>query len=274
MIVRILTGVALLCLLVFAVYMGGWVFASLFIISLCMCIYEVFRAMKNAGNHPVEWPVWMCVLLSLPAFVIYKQSYMVLLLIGLACVLTCINVLFRKEPLLEDLMVSCLPMFSVMLPGMCILSFQQYQDRLMQTFFILLSFGIPLMGDTVALFIGRSWGRHKLCVRVSPSKTVEGAVGGLLGGSIVFALALHLVYSMFTQMPPIWHTALVGLIGGILGQVGDLFASLEKRHCGIKDFSNIFPGHGGMMDRLDSVFFAALVVYLYSLIYSASLAAV
>ena len=270
MTVRIVTGVALLALLAFAVYMGGWVFATLFMISQCMCIYEVYRAMKNAGNRPVEWPVWICVAVSIPAFVVSKQSYIVLLIMGCACVLTCANIMFRSEPRLEDLMVSCLPMFSVLLPGMCMLSFQQYPDRLMQTFFILLSFGVPLMGDTTALFVGRKWGKRALCPRVSPHKTVEGAAGGLLG-SVVFALALHLVYMMFTAVPPVWHAAVVGVVGGLLGQLGDLFASLEKRHCGIKDFANIFPGHGGMMDRLDSVFFATLVVYLYSLIYRASL---
>ena len=269
MTVRIITGVALLALLCFAVYMGTWIFAVLFMISLCMCVYEVFRAMKNAGNHPVEWPVWTCVLISIPAFVIFKHSYIVLLLMGCACVLTCVNILFRKEPSLEDLMFSCLPMFTVLLPGMCMLSFQQYPDRWMQTYFIMLSFGVALMGDTFALFIGRRWGKHALCPRISPNKTVEGAFGSLLG-SVVFALILHLIYTTFTNVPPIWHALVIGVVGGILGQIGDLFASLEKRHCGIKDFAHIFPGHGGMMDRLDSVFFSTLAVYLYSLIYSAS----
>ena len=272
MLTRILTGVGLIALLTFAVVMGGWVFAVLFMISLGLCIFEVYRAMKNAGIHPIEWPVWFCMCVSIPAFVIYKHSYIVLLLMGVACILTCGYILFRKEPSLYDLMFSCLPLFSVLLPGMCMLSFQQYENRLLQTYFILLSFGTPLMGDTVALFVGRKWGKRKFCPRVSPNKTVEGALGSLLG-SVVFAVILHLIYMMFTEMPPVWHALMVGLIAGMLGQIGDLFASLEKRHCGIKDFGRIFPGHGGMMDRLDSVFFATLAVYLYSLMYSASLAA-
>ena len=72
MMTRVLTGVGLVMLLAFAVTMGGWVFSVLFMISLCLCIFEVFRAMKNAGNRPVEWPVWMCVCISIPAFIIYK----------------------------------------------------------------------------------------------------------------------------------------------------------------------------------------------------------
>ncbi len=272
MIVRTLTGIGLVLLLAFAVTMGGWVFSVLFMASICLCIFEVFRAMKNAGNHPVEWPVWICVCVSIPVFLVTNHSYLVLLLMGCACVLTCVNILFRKEPSLTDLMFSCLPMFSVLLPGMCMLSFQQFPGRVMQTYFILMSFGVPLMGDTLALFVGSRWGKHALSPVVSPHKTVEGALGGL-GGSILWAVILHLVYSIFTPVAPIWHAAVIGVIGGLLGQVGDLFASLEKRHCGIKDFGHIFPGHGGMMDRLDSVFFATLAVYLYTLIYGSSLAA-
>ena len=65
------------------------------------------------------------------------------------------------------------------------------------------------------------------------------------------------------QFPPLWHYILIGLIGGVVGQIGDLYASLVKRHCGIKDYGTIFPGHGGMMDRLDSTLFVAVLVYLY-----------
>ena len=68
---------------------------------------------------------------------------------------------------------------------------------------------------------------------------------------------------MFTVMPPFWHFLILGLCGGIAGQLGDLFASLVKRHCGIKDYGTIFPGHGGVMDRLDSVFWATVVMYVY-----------
>ena len=269
---RVLTGIALLLLLGFAVYMGDWVFSILFMVAICMCIFEVFRAMKNAGKHPAEWPVWACVCVSIPVFLWTDQSYTVLLLMGAACVLTVVQVLFRHEPDLTDLMFSCLPLFSVLLPGMCMLSFQQLPGKLMRSFFILLSFGVPLMGDTFALFVGRRFGKHPFCPAVSPKKTVEGAVGGFFG-SLFFAALMYVIYMNFMETPPLWHILLLGAAAGLLGEVGDLFASLEKRYCGIKDFAHIFPGHGGMMDRLDSVFFGTLAVYLYSLIYMAGRAA-
>ena len=98
---------------------------------------------------------------------------------------------------------------------------------------------------------------------MSPNKSVEGAAAGL-AGSVLFAMAAAGVTAIFTPLPqPFWHMPLLGLLGGAAGQMGDLFASLIKRHCGIKDFSKIFPGHGGMMDRLDSVYWATVVMYIY-----------
>ena len=70
-------------------------------------------------------------------------------------------------------------------------------------------------------------------------------------------------FSLFGPIPPLWHFPILGLLGGVAGQMGDLFASLVKRHCGIKDFSNMLPGHGGMMDRLDSVYWTAIIIYVY-----------
>lgn len=68
------------------------------------------------------------------------------------------------------------------------------------------------------------------------------------------------------MLPTWWEYLLIGLIGGVAGQMGDLFASMVKRHCGIKDFSNLFPGHGGMMDRLDSILFMAVVMFCFYLL--------
>ena len=84
---------------------------------------------------------------------------------------------------------------------------------------------------------------------------------------MLFGVITTLVFSLFEVTPVFWHIAILSLIAGVAGQVGDLFASLVKRHCEIKDFSDVFPGHGGMMDRLDSVFFSTVVVYVYYIFY-------
>ena len=134
-------------------------------------------------------------------------------------------------------------------------------------FFILLVMCFAWGGDTCAYFAGRAFGRHKLCPKVSPKKTVEGAVGGVLG-TMLFGVIITVAYSLiadrteaFTQsnigVSMYLIIALLGVVAAVLGIYGDLFASVVKRQCGIKDYGTIFPGHGGILDRFDSVMFIA-----------------
>lgn len=136
------------------------------------------------------------------------------------------------------------------------------------TEFMLLIFICAWSCDTFAYFSGRFFGRHKLIPHVSPNKTVEGAVGGVLGAIICCLIYLFILYNLPSTdfIVNIWHWVSyftgVGLVGGICSQVGDLIASSIKRDEGIKDFGWIFPGHGGFMDRFDSVMFISPVILI------------
>ena len=134
-------------------------------------------------------------------------------------------------------------------------------------FFILLILCFAWGGDTCAYFAGRAFGKHKLCPVVSPKKTVEGAVGGVLG-TMAFGVIITLVYSVAANRMEAFTRsnigvsmyviiALLGCVAAVLGIYCDLFASVVKRQCGIKDYGTIFPGHGGILDRFDSVMFIA-----------------
>ena len=134
-------------------------------------------------------------------------------------------------------------------------------------YFILLILCFAWGGDTCAYFAGRAFGKHKLCPVVSPKKTVEGAIGGVLG-TMVFGVIITLVYSVAANRMEAFTRsnigvsmyviiALLGCVAAVLGIYGDLFASVVKRQCGIKDYGTIFPGHGGILDRFDSVMFIA-----------------
>ncbi len=117
--------------------------------------------------------------------------------------------------------------------------------------------------DSLAYFSGVSFGRHKLYPAVSPKKSIEGSLGGLVGSCLGVWVAAALFLPDFGP----GHIILVGLLLGVAGQVGDLFESLLKRACGVKDSGGIFPGHGGILDRLDSLLFAfPLAYYLARLI--------
>lgn len=124
---------------------------------------------------------------------------------------------------------------------------------------LLIAFLIPWCCDTAAYFIGRFWGRHQLIPRVSTGKTVEGAIGGLFGALV----GLFAVRPFLFPFLSLIDCSLMGLIGGALSQIGDLAESLMKRDAQIKDASHIIPGHGGVLDRFDSVLLCAPFVYYY-----------
>lgn len=117
---------------------------------------------------------------------------------------------------------------------------------------------LVIMGcDTFAYFIGVTIGRHKLYPAVSPNKSIEGALGGLLGAVI----AVFVCRAVLLPGIGVVEAILIGLLLGVAGQLGDLFESLLKRACNVKDSGNMIPGHGGLLDRLDSLLFAFPIVY-------------
>ncbi len=111
--------------------------------------------------------------------------------------------------------------------------------------------------DTFAYFAGCAWGRHRIVPKISPNKTLEGFIGGFMG-----SIATGIVYTYFLSLPLITGLA-IGFLVGIFAPLGDLFESKLKRTCGIKDSGVLLPGHGGVLDRFDSLLFSAPVVFIY-----------
>ncbi|MDS1029088.1 phosphatidate cytidylyltransferase [Bacillota bacterium LX-D] len=114
------------------------------------------------------------------------------------------------------------------------------------------------LNDSGAYFSGMYFGKHKLHVHVSPNKTIEGAVGGVLI-TIIAAIIISVVFGILT----IWHSVMLSFLIALAGILGDLWESALKREAGVKDSGNLLPGHGGILDRFDSLLFAAPVVYYY-----------
>lgn len=125
---------------------------------------------------------------------------------------------------------------------------------------ILLALAAVYGGDIAAFYVGRSLGRRKLAPLISPGKTIEGGIGAV-GGSVVGALLFKLLF--FSQVP-LGPTVFLGLGVGILGQIGDLFESLLKRVAQVKDSGALIPGHGGLLDRIDSVLLSLPWVYFWA----------
>jgi phosphatidate cytidylyltransferase len=124
-------------------------------------------------------------------------------------------------------------------------------------YWLMFSLVVNWIGDTGAYYVGRRFGRHKLAPRVSPGKSWEGAAASAVAGVLFGAIFLPLTIADM----PVWIAALIALVANAAGQIGDLAESALKRGAGVKDSGTMLPGHGGMLDRLDSSLFAMPVVY-------------
>ncbi|MBR0514826.1 MAG: phosphatidate cytidylyltransferase [Clostridia bacterium] len=283
---RIITGLLLTALLAVLLWLPGWCMAIATLICIGCAVWEEYHALSQAGHKVVSWPTWTAMVLSVPLTHLLGQKVMIPL-VGLALLAITVRIMFRKEPELTDLTMSALPLITVALPGLSLVTLSLIDPYLwwrmpienkmpfhaVEVVMLSITFAVPLAGDVMALFIGKAFGKRKFCEAVSPKKTIAGSIGGL-GGSMLAAIIIYLLSLWLcneatrSYLPTWWMYLIIGLLGGFVGQMGDLFASLVKRHCKLKDYSNLFPGHGGMLDRLDSVLFMAVLMYCYLLFFS------
>ena len=132
------------------------------------------------------------------------------------------------------------------------------------TFCFFLVFMVPWMADTGGFFVGAGLGKHKLCPDISPKKTVEGAIGGILF-CMITAVGLGLVFQLWIipdASVNFFSLVIIGALDAVFSIIGDLSFSLIKRHFGVKDYGTVFPGHGGFLDRCDSIIFTAPIVVI------------
>lgn len=146
------------------------------------------------------------------------------------------------------------------------LSLMRYIDRTVGVFFVVLVFVISWVCDVFAFAVGSLMGKHKLIPEISPKKTVEGAVGGIVFSALfcmLYGLVLEYIFGLSANY---LYLLLFGAILSVVSQLGDLIASLIKREYGVKDYGRIFPGHGGVMDRFDSVLAVSTILLILSIV--------
>lgn len=132
-------------------------------------------------------------------------------------------------------------------------------------FLVITSLAVAWLNDTCAYFSGYFFGNRKLCPEISPKKTVEGAIGGVFGDVIICSI-LAFVFGLVTGQQVNWVSFVIFVpIGAVAAIFGDLCASIIKRQFGVKDYGNIMPGHGGVMDRFDSWIFVAPIIYMWNI---------
>ena len=264
---RILTACVGVPFLIYVLAIGGWLAELLTSVLALVALIECYRALRIAGYKVCPWGGYIAAVVMWPLARLYGVLDP-LVLVTSAMGISMTGVLLSKEPTFPNAAATVYPIFTSLLPmSMFMMMENRMFGRVPGKALLFMAFAVAFAGDGAAYFGGRTFGRHKLCPEISPKKTVEGAVfyliGGILAGLAVRAVFVHMLN---TPMPGIPATILLGFLGAVAGQIGDLCASLLKRYSGIKDYGKIFPGHGGVMDRFDSVIFTVIVFYCYTLI--------
>ncbi len=252
---RSLTGVVYMILLLSAVFLSSDAFDFLFMVFGLACLNEYKKLVGLEGRY-----IYMAYLALWWAF-IYFVTDIWLVYALLICTLT-VNFLLlyylfsNKEKLFNTFQKFIIGLFYI--GGGCIfLTMIPYTNDDFVKFLIIGIFLLIWVSDSFAYIVGRLLGRTKLFPRVSPKKTVEGALGGL-----VFALATAYLLAKYEPIITPWQWLVLAAIIVVAGGLGDLVESKLKRAAGVKDSGAILPGHGGMLDRLDSLVFAAPFAYL------------
>lgn len=288
MLKRILTAIVLLAVVLGTLF--GLRQFSLFyvdaLILICMAIgvYEMFGAFRAAKYKPMAIPLIIAVIGIYPALWFLRETGIVAVIAVTVMIALTIFTFDHKYELKDFLSTAFILFYPIVLlsiffliNGKTTLGDNPVNENYGDMIGIILALFIPVFTDTFAYFTGMAIGGKKLCPEISPKKTIAGAVGGIVGGiaASVMVFLLFDFYGVFDSMKNVNVHALttnmnvslaiymvIGLVGAVVSEVGDLAASWIKRRAGIKDFGKIFPGHGGIMDRLDSIMFVLPIIYL------------
>lgn len=255
---RLLSGIVLVLVAFLTINCGGYVLlATLLCVSL-IGMQELYRAMhvRKEGFGALELVSYAGVLLIYLLLIPGDSAYPLMGVIASLVLIMCVYVFCYPAYQAGQIMAA---FFGIVYVGV-MLSYI-YQTRMLPggQFHVWLIFLCSWGCDTCAYCIGVLIGKHKMAPVLSPKKSIEGAVGGVAG-----AVLLGVIYAFFTKGGMVEYGIICG-VGALISMVGDLAASAIKRNQGIKDYGKLIPGHGGILDRFDSVIFTAPVIYYLSL---------
>ena len=261
---RIITAVfGIVCILALIIFGKTWGVTFLALVGACGALFEYFVMLFPKEEQGIQRVVGGVLGFVLSAFIIFRAGilyesvsvfFIVIFLFYVYLIHTSQD---EIQKLVGELAYSLMGVFYVSF----LFSFwPKVRELEAGVYWIFLVFLIPWVSDTAAYFVGRKWGQRKLSSVISPHKTIEGAVGGILA-----AVMGVFLYRIFVFHELTWISCVIlGVGGAVLSQVGDLFESLLKRALAVKDSGVVIPGHGGILDRFDSVLFCAPFIYFYA----------
>ena len=280
---RVLTSAAGLPILILIVYLGDIPLRLGLLFLSCVALSEFYSAIQYSSTHSpdnkiIEFPVrskrnmiqhisvnYISYIFTALYYLLLphvdNSAYFFVLITGFIIALMVTMVIFFGKVSIMDCAAALFGFFytAFLLSFIYLIRVQKFGE-----YFVWLVFITAFGCDVFAYFTGRAFGKHKLAPDLSPNKTIEGAVGGVIGAcllSILFGMFIYRVFHLHDIDAKIYF-AIVGLVGAVFSTFGDLAASSIKRYTKIKDFGKIFPGHGGVLDRFDSVIFAAPMMYM------------
>ncbi len=256
---RIVSGVIIVGLLIVLLILQGIYLKIGVILIGLLCQVEMLHTIKKSGTKTMDLPIYLFTLALFPVCYYFGDS-------GILYVYTTtLMILFMMRTLCGKYNYKSVAysVLSMLYPQLFMVFFYKIvciEQTKISLIMIVLSIVAASSSDTFAYFVGKAIGKKKLCPEISPNKTVEGALGGLIGGTLLTGVAALL----FKQtVVPVYGYFILGAVLAAFSQFGDLASSLTKRFFNVKDFGKIIPGHGGMLDRVCSIIFVLPVTFLF-----------
>jgi len=258
---RILSAIIGLPLLVVVSLFGGFIFRLSITFVATIALFEYYNAVKNMGLKP---NTLLGIVFGIPYLLFFRNNFnYIIVYISLILMVFLCYLLLDKRYSVIDTAISFFGIFyTTYLFSFLIL----LRDLNNGNILLWLVFVIAWTTDTSAYFVGIFFGKNKLCPQISPNKTIEGAIGGTIGctlSTVFYTIIFKNIFYTFNFS--LFILVLIGILGSILSQIGDLTASVIKRQAGIKDYGYIIPGHGGVLDRFDSILFVTPLIVLLSM---------
>lgn len=255
---RLLSGILLVIIALITIISGGDVLFGILLMISFIGLTEIYRVLQIGGTA-LGVAGYAATAAYYAALRFGRTDLVLAVAIGCLIVLMAIYVFTYPKYQSEQIMLAFFGLFYV---GV-MLSYL-YQIRILQegAFLVWLVFICSWGCDTCAYCVGMLFGKHKMAPKLSPKKSIEGAIGGVAGAALLGALYALAIPKLFPgAAASIWQYAVICGVGGMISQIGDLAASAIKRNYEMKDYGNLIPGHGGILDRFDSVIFTAPIIY-------------
>ncbi len=263
---RLISGIVLVALALVVLIVGGPLLAAVLFAVSMIGMYEYYRALKTP--FPLTVAGWLACLVYYLLMFLNLAAYIPAVLLGLMIACMAIYVFAYPRYQIHQITGAFFGFVYVAMMLSCIYELRILEDG---AFLVWLIFFASWGSDTCAYCVGMLIGKHKMAPKLSPKKSVEGAIGGVVGAGLLGVLYACATAGYLDGISnPIPLFALICIVGALISMIGDLAASAIKRNCGLKDFGKLIPGHGGILDRFDSVIFVAPVIFYLARIFLAA----